>query len=32
MVSIGQIVNEDGIILEDEIPQEEFDLLKRWSI
>ena len=30
MVSIGQIVNEDGIILENEITQEEFDLLKRY--
>lgn len=29
-VSIGQIVNENGIILEDEITEEYFNLLKRW--
>lgn len=30
MVSVGQIVNENGIILEDEITEEYFDLVKRW--
>lgn len=30
MVSLGQIVNENGAILEDEIPEEYFDLVKRW--
>lgn len=30
MVSVGQIVNENGAILEDEIPEEYFDLVKRW--
>lgn len=28
MVSVGQIVNENGTILEDEITEEEFNLLK----
>lgn len=30
MVSIGQFVNENGVVLEDEIPEEYFDLVKRW--
>ena len=30
MVSVGQIVNENGIILEDEITEEYFDLVKRF--
>lgn len=30
MVSVGQIVNENGAILEDEISEEYFDLIKRW--
>ena len=30
MVSVGQIVNENGIVLEDEITKEYFDLVKRW--
>lgn len=29
-VSIGQIVNENGILSEDEIPQEEFEFIKRY--
>ena len=30
MVSVGQVINENGIILESEITEEEFDLVKRW--
>lgn len=31
MVSVGQIVNENGIIIEDELPEKYFDLVKRWA-
>ena len=30
MVSVGQIINEEGIILEDEIAEEEFNKLQRY--
>ncbi len=31
MVSVGKIVNEDGITLEDELPEKYFDLLKEYA-
>ena len=30
MVSIGEVVNENGEVFEDEIPQEEFEFVKKY--